>query len=149
MKLGVDNFISYHRNSRYSVKRWRRDGICNTSCLFHVAMFYYSTDRTPGSVLMLQPSYEICHIEYIRLENIQRVYIVHCTAHFTVLCTVIFLRCHKMYKINIIFHSVEFLFHLNIFLPMIKTRLLTVALLRLDIPTGSFAVKVIQRRFGP
>ena len=32
---------------------------------------------------------------------------VHCTAHFTVLCTVIFLRCHKMYKINTIFHTIS------------------------------------------
>ena len=55
---------------------------------------------------------------------------VHCTVHFTVLCTIKFLRCHKMQKINIIFHTGEFLFHSNIFLPMVKTRLLTVTLLR-------------------
>ena len=86
MKLVVDNFISYHRNSRYSVRQRRRDRICRTPCLFHVAMFYYSTDRTPGSALMLCASYEICHIEYVRLENIQRVY--KCTLYSTLYSTV-------------------------------------------------------------
>ena len=49
-------------------------------------MFYYSTDRTPGSALMLSASYEICHIEYVRLENIQRVY--KCTLYSTLYSTV-------------------------------------------------------------
>ena len=84
-EINLDNFISYHRNSRYPVRQRRRDCICTTSCLFHVAMCH-SAGRTPGSVLSLP------YVAYIRLENIQRVYIVHCTAHFTVLCTVKFLQ---------------------------------------------------------
>ena len=81
MKLVVDNFISYHRNSRYSVRQRRRDCICRTPCLFHVAMNYYSTDRTPGSVLMLWTSKDMEDPSYlyIRLENIQKVYIVQHT----------------------------------------------------------------------
>ena len=77
MKLVVDNFISYHRNSRYSVRQRRRACICQSPCLFHVAMFYYSTDRTPGSFLMLCTYVFYVYIAYIRLENIQSVNIVH------------------------------------------------------------------------
>ena len=77
MKLVVDNFISYHRNSRYSVRQRRRACICQSPCLFPFAMFYYSTDRTPGSFLMLCTFWFYLYIAYIRLENIQSVNIVY------------------------------------------------------------------------
>ena len=71
ISIDMEIFISYDRNSRYPVRQKPNGHECWSPCHPHVAICYPHS-RTPGSVLLF-------FYVYIRLENIQRVYIVQHT----------------------------------------------------------------------